>query len=277
MSEIQRIKGGFSKVPDHLKTKTQLNKMGLNPVGEPVAEVWSSHQWCKLYDIKDTKEKKKPTLKQLAVLEKARQTKEENEIRRYEEEKEREREFQREFQREFGMNTFGDWYHRDFVILDTETTSLDGEIIDIAIIDRHGNTLFNSLVKPKGEISKEAYYVHGISNETVSDAPTWPEVFPRIAEILKDKLILIYNEEFDVSMIHNSCTSWGLKPINLETECVMRCFASYYGYKRWVSLEDASGDYVSHRALEDCFSTLKVVKEIWEEIELIPTTMFSPK
>ncbi len=41
---------------------------------------------------------------------------------------------------------------RDFVILDTETTGLDerAEIVELSIIDKHGYTLFDSLIKPKG-------------------------------------------------------------------------------------------------------------------------------
>ena len=47
-----------------------------------------------------------------------------------------------------------DYYNSDFVVLDTETTGLDSraEIVEISIIDKHGNTLFDSLIKPKNPI-----------------------------------------------------------------------------------------------------------------------------
>lgn len=264
MSEVQIevIRGGWRNVPEHLKTKTQLSRMGLKPTCEPVAEVWSSHQWCKLYDIKDTKEKKKLTEKQLAGIKKAQITRQKNEQLRWEEEN-KQREAAR---RKYGHQTFGLWNEKDFVVLDTETTDLNGEIIEISIIDRNENVLFDSLVKPKNPISEEAYNIHGISENMVLNAPTWPEIFPVVMGILKDKLILVYNDEFDCQMIYNSCYLWGIEQPELHTECVMRTYACYYELERWVSLQNASGDYVNHRSLSDCFSTLKVIKDVWVEL-----------
>jgi DNA polymerase III subunit epsilon len=262
--QIETIRGGWKNVPDHLKTKTQLNQMGLKPIGDPVAEVWNSHQWCKLYNLNDTKEKKKLTEKQLAGIKKAQITRQKNEELRWEEE-ERKKE---EYRREYGLLTFGSWYKKDFVILDTETTDLDGEIIEIAIMDRNGNVLFNSLVKPKHPISESAQNIHGISDSMIKDAPSWPEIFPKVYEILKDRLILIYNAEFDLQMIMNSCQVRGMEKPLLNTECVMRTFALYYELERWVSLQSASNTIVTHRSVNDCLNTLKVIKEVWHELGL---------
>jgi DNA polymerase-3 subunit epsilon len=271
MEELEVIRGGWRNVPEGLHTKTQLSKMGLKPVGGPVARVWSYHNWVFLYDIKNAKEKKKPSAKQLAALERARLKKIELEEIRLEEERRYEEEAykrEQEAHKEYWFNVFNSWYKRDFVILDTETTSLDGEIVDIALIDREGKILFNSLVKPKTSVTREAFNVHGISDDMLATAPTWPEVFPKIAKILKDRLILIYNDIFDRSMIYNTCDLWGIEPPKLETDCVMRSYSDYYNC-RWVSLGIASGDYVEHRALGDCFSTLKVIKEVWQELGII--------
>jgi DNA polymerase III subunit epsilon len=75
---IEEIRGGWNKVPDILKTKTQLNQMGLKPIEEPKAEVWSARVWILLYDVSETKAKRQPSQKQLQALEKARQKREEN-------------------------------------------------------------------------------------------------------------------------------------------------------------------------------------------------------
>jgi hypothetical protein len=74
---IERIKGGWSKVPDHLKCRSQLKELGLVPTGEPVAEVWNSYNWIKLFDIRETREKRKPTSRQLAALQRGREILEE--------------------------------------------------------------------------------------------------------------------------------------------------------------------------------------------------------
>ena len=60
----------------------------------------------------------------------------------------------------------------DFVILDTETTGLNerAEIVELSIIDKNGNTLFDRLIKPKGHIPRDAEQIHGISNADVENA-----------------------------------------------------------------------------------------------------------
>ena len=75
----------------------------------------------------------------------------------------------------------------DWVILDTETTGLDdAEIVEIAIIDRLGEILLHRLIKPTISIPVEVTEIHGISDAMVADAPTFPEVYPRIDAALKD-------------------------------------------------------------------------------------------
>lgn len=261
---MNKIHGGWRNVPDHLKTKTQLSELRLKPVGDPIAEVWNGHQWCKLYDVTDTVKKKKLTEKQIEGISKAQETRRKNEHLKLQEEYRQ----QEEGQRNFGLETFGSWYKQDFLVLDTETTHLHGEIVECSIIDRNGTVLFDSLIKPKGPIHPGAYEIHGISDNMVSNAPTWLDVFPEIMKILEDRLILIYNDEFDLKMIENSCNAWEVATPVLNTECVMRHLTWYHGLNRWVSLKDASGEHVSHRSLSDCLSTLKVINDVFINLGL---------
>lgn len=80
MSErkFERIEGGWKNVPDHMKTKTQLNQMGFKPSRDPIGEVWSHKVWIQLYDVKEVVAKRKVSEKQLAALEQARKKAEEN-------------------------------------------------------------------------------------------------------------------------------------------------------------------------------------------------------
>lgn len=72
--DFQRIEGGWKNVPPYMKTKTQLNQMGLKPIGEAIGEVWSYKVWIQLYDETEVISKRKPSEKQLENLEKARET-----------------------------------------------------------------------------------------------------------------------------------------------------------------------------------------------------------
>jgi DNA polymerase III epsilon subunit-like protein len=170
---------------------------------------------------------------------------------------------------------FNEWNERDFVVLDTETTGLyDAEICEISVIDQNGKTLFSSFVKPKNGIPWEAQSIHGISEEMVKDAPSWPEVWKQLYPILRDRLILIYNEEFDTRLMVESFLPYLDDPFketeedrqikNLETDCVMRTYADLVGSHKWLKLTEAAGRQIAHRALDDCRATLEVIKKCYD-------------
>ena len=121
----------------------------------------------------------------------------------------------------------------DWVILDTETTGLyDAEIVEIAIADNNGVAQLNTLVRPSNPIPAEVVEIHGITDSMVESAPTFPEIYPRIVEALKNKRVLIYNAEFDVRILNYCCQLHGLPILNLKkrSECIMLWHAQWAGY-----------------------------------------------
>lgn len=175
------------------------------------------------------------------------------------------------------QRTFNQWNEdENIVILDTETTGLwNAEIVDIAVIDKSG-PLLNTLVKPKNSIPAGATEIHGITNEMVAEAPTWPEVWEQLHPILKDKTVLIYNEEFDIRVMKESFFAWedelGYDQVDeaielideLDSHCVMKEYAQLVGASKWLKLTEAVGREVAHRALDDCKATLEVVKKAYQ-------------
>jgi DNA polymerase III epsilon subunit-like protein len=170
---------------------------------------------------------------------------------------------------------FNQWNQAEnAVILDTETTGLyDAEICEISVIDLAGNILFNSLVKPVYPIPPDAERIHGISNEMVQDSPTWPEVWEQLYPLLKDKLILIYNSEFDIRLMMDSFDPYFKSIIveekyeevrSLKAACVMRTYADLVGSHKWLKLTVAAGRQIAHRALDDCRATLEVVRRCYD-------------
>nr|WP_246276821.1 3'-5' exonuclease [Microcoleus asticus] len=153
------------------------------------------------------------------------------------------------------------------VILDTETTGLDdAEIVEITIIDRLGEMLLDALIKPSIPIPAEVTDIHGITDAMVADAPTFTEVYPRIAEVLEDKRILIYNAEFDIKILNYCCHLHNLPSLNLKerSECLMEWAAQWggdwsYYYKDYKYFPLSSGN---HRALGDCIAALQLIKKM---------------
>ncbi|MEG4587169.1 3'-5' exonuclease [Microcoleus sp. MOSTC5] len=156
---------------------------------------------------------------------------------------------------------------KDWVILDTKTTGLvRAEIVEIAIINHLGKMLLNTLIKPSIVIPAEVTDIHGITDAMVADAPTFTEVYPRIAEVLEDKRILIYNAEFDIKILNYWCHLHNLPSLNLQqrSECLMEWAAQWGGdwsnyYKDYKYFPLPSGN---HRVLGDCIAALQLIKKM---------------
>lgn len=170
---------------------------------------------------------------------------------------------------------------QDFLILDTETTGLDhlAEACEISIINGCGDVLLDTLIKPTCRIPDRATAIHGITNEMVANAPTFAELHKNIEEIINSAPLGVYNFDYD-SRILRQCAGFCNVDLIVPAAgfCVMNMYAEllgdwndYYNNWRWVKLTEAASrtGYVSnggkaHRALEDCFMTLHVLKYMSE-------------
>ena len=169
--------------------------------------------------------------------------------------------------RESVRNSVLAFHTKDPIFLDTETTGLGAsdEVVDIAVVDLAGRVLFESLVKPLNEIPADATTVHGISNRMVEQSPSWPEIWPTLLSILEGKHLGIYNRQFDIKLMRQSCLLHGVpwKEPSAVSFCVMELFAEYYGEWNslhrsytWQKLETAGRFFQisipnSHRAKDD--------------------------
>ena len=151
------------------------------------------------------------------------------------------------------------------LILDTETTGLAGEIIELAIVDMTGNVRFNGRFKPQTTIEPGAAAVHGLTAEILAREPDWADRYEEIKAILTNAAaVLIYNRDFDTERIDSMSRRRGLELIRFTSDCVMVWYAQFVGdwsesrrSYRWQPL--CGGD---HSALGDCLATLSVVQEM---------------
>jgi len=168
-----------------------------------------------------------------------------------------------------------------YIVLDTETTGLhDGEICEIAIMSSHGEILLDTLVKPVNPIPQEATAIHGITNEMVSDAPTWSYIHSRVVSILTRRNVVVYNAFYDRKMMHLTSEKSGLAKMAwtqiADWWCAMEAFSQvygkwddYHGNFAWQSLSNAAKYYGipvdnAHRALGDVKMTLAVCRKMAE-------------
>lgn len=281
----------WANVPANLKTKTQLAKEGLKPAKDqkPVAEFCSFIRgkrrptYYDLYDAARAVPKRKATEAQLAALQKAQV--ERNRRRTCERCGETSSQPLRHFPHcrrckdHLEMVAWAREVLADpgTIILDTETTDLYGQPVEIAVIDISGRILLDTLVQATEPISEEARAIHGITDEMLLGQPTFPEIYPELCRILEaSSRIVIYNADFDFGVLERARRIHKLPHYPVaefwegETErpyrwrglnCAMEAYAQYYGSwshyhnsYRWIPLSGG------HRALGDCLACLERVK-----------------
>ncbi|MCR9684224.1 3'-5' exonuclease [Vibrio antiquarius] len=114
------------------------------------------------------------------------------------------------------------------IMIDTETTDLDGVVIQIAAVCcKTGETLYSSLVHTDREIAQEAQDIHGISASMLEGAPTPDEVSRDLEVVLKGREWTAFNLAFDRNAIERTFSGdW----ISATAErCAMRLAAKVYG------------------------------------------------
>jgi DNA polymerase-3 subunit epsilon len=104
------------------------------------------------------------------------------------------------------------------VAIDTETTGRDpstDRVVEVACVRwERGEVVLRKtwLVNPGRPIPKEAFDVHGISDEAVADAPAFDAIVPELIEALHGAIPLAYNAEFDRKQLMAEIGRVGLPP-----------------------------------------------------------------
>jgi DNA polymerase-3 subunit epsilon len=107
------------------------------------------------------------------------------------------------------------------VFFDTETTGLDPdkgdrvveigcvEMVDRQLTGRHLHLYLN----PERDMPEEAFRVHGLSAEFLSDKPKFAEVATQVIEFLAGAQIVIHNAAFDIGFMNAELARVGAPPM----------------------------------------------------------------
>lgn len=160
------------------------------------------------------------------------------------------------------------------LIFDVETTGLrQAEIVQIGLVDMTGTVLMNTLVKPTRSIPAKASSVHGITDDDVADAPTFPQVYAAFSGHVAAATVIAYNVEYEKSVLSYVC---GLHHLPLPRisrwTCAMKTYARFYGQQyggkpgyTWQSLVKAAAQQGipvqdAHDAVGDSQMTLALIR-----------------
>ena len=108
------------------------------------------------------------------------------------------------------------------VVLDTETTGLDvhngHKIIEIGALEiinlvPSGRTL-HLYINPERDIDEEAIKIHGITQEFISNKPTFKQIAQEFLDFIKNGQLVIHNASFDLAFLNSELRQSGFQTIS---------------------------------------------------------------
>ena len=108
------------------------------------------------------------------------------------------------------------------IILDTETTGLDplsgDRIVEIGCIELINyvatENVFHEYLNPEREVPEEAFKVHGLSTEFLSNQLLFPNIADKFLSFISNSTLIIHNSSFDIGFINAELARTKLKPLN---------------------------------------------------------------
>lgn len=119
---------------------------------------------------------------------------------------------------------------KDWLVLATRSTKLDGvEVLSASVLSPDGKTVFESLVKPQGEVSSEIFAMHGVDCSIVFKAQDPQEFLRGILKCLEGKRILSWNFEDSVATLNSLSRRVGASDLPIFGESVQTHYKKFSG------------------------------------------------
>lgn len=111
------------------------------------------------------------------------------------------------------------------IVLDTETTGMDpatgDRIVEIGCVEMVDRMLtgnhFHVYINPERDMPVEAFNVHGLSEEFLSDKPVFATIAQDFANYIDGGELIIHNAAFDMKFLDHELEKVGLK--SLTSQC----------------------------------------------------------
>jgi len=176
------------------------------------------------------------------------------------------------------------------IVLDTETTGLSIEeghrIVEIACIEIENyiptTKKFHCYLNPERKVSKQAFEVHGYTDEFLNNKKKFKEVADEFLEFIKNKKLIIHNADFDLSHLNNELNKIGKDKIDKKNVIDTLELARDKFPGAGISLDALCKRYridnskrIKHTALVDCELLYKVYINLIDQKE--PTLNFNIK
>lgn len=163
-------------------------------------------------------------------------------------------------------------------ILDVETTGLSPEtgdrVCEVAILRCEGGEIVDALqqlVNPQRPMGAGAFAVHGLSDETLANAPYFPQVAPDMLALLEGAAWVGHNVLFDLGFLANELARLGAGLPSYTALDTMRLARGCYRLRSYAlgRVAEALGIRVegqSHRAMVDVLQTRALFDRVVAEL-----------
>ena len=163
-----------------------------------------------------------------------------------------------------------------FNVVDVETANIDhSSICQVGIVHIRNGELeeeWETLINPEDWFDPYNIGIHGIDEERVRDAPTFPQVYPEICRRVHSS-VLVSHMPFDRTAFNRASEKYGLEKLQVtwmdSARVARRTWPRYkdrgYGLKNIAS--DLGISFKHHDALEDAKAAAQVIIEACRESE----------
>jgi len=163
------------------------------------------------------------------------------------------------------------------IVLDTETTGLDPyqghrliEIGCVELVNRipSGHT-FHRYLNPQRDVPAEAFAIHGLSTEFLTDKPLFADVAAELVAFIGDAPLVIHNAAFDIGFINAELERAGhpLIPRDRLVDTLLLARRKYPGgQNRLDDLCSRFGIDNSHRTKHGALLDAELLAEVYLEL-----------
>ncbi|HWW49146.1 MAG TPA: DNA polymerase III subunit epsilon [Xanthobacteraceae bacterium] len=110
------------------------------------------------------------------------------------------------------------------IVLDTETTGLDPlrgdrlvEIGCVEMVNRMATgAVYHQYINPERDMPEEAFNVHGLSSEFLSDKPVFASIAQEFLDFIGDAPLVIHNAAFDIGFINAELTRASFEAVSRD-------------------------------------------------------------
>jgi len=180
---------------------------------------------------------------------------------------------------------------QSFVALDFETTGkypLTSEICEVALIRFKNGKItdrYESFVKPLKGMTKESEKIHGLSLESLSEAPSLEEVLSELVEFVGEDPLVGHNVSFDLGFLVYELERLKIK--NFESLKRSHLCTSYLSLSLWPKLTSHRLMHLAshvgldlkpnHRAMQDAEVCMKVFLKLIENLNSLDDVLKAQK